>query len=613
MKALQRMVRFMDAYWGVAIIVLLTVVLPVAMELVIPRTLQYMIDFGIKASNFEVIMRGSLIMLGAALLGAVATVIQGIYRARLSQGIAYDLRNALFKHIQSFSFANLDTMQTGQLITRLSSDVDIVRRFLSAGLALLLRAVLMIAGSVVMIMLTDLRLSMVVLVVLAVAGTVIWTVLRAAAPLFIVVQQKLAALNSIVQENLAGVQVVKAFVREKFEIARFGQHNLAYTEQIIKVGYLIAVAMPLLLVLTNLGSVAVLWFGGLDVIGGRLSVGELIAINNYLLIGMTPLLLLGNVLTMVSRAEASSGRILEVLDTQPLIQPVPSPHRAGRLAGRVVFENVSFYYNGLTLDNAHRQLVSVSPDGRDGRNQPIALQNQNGREEVLDNISFEVEPGQRVALLGATGFGKSTLVNLIPRFYDVTGGRIQIDGVDVRDWDPQALRAQIGVVLQQTTLFSGTIRQNISYGRPDAPLDKVVAAARAAQAHEFIMAMPDGYDSLVEERGANLSGGQRQRIAIARALLISPGILILDDSTSAVDMETEVKIQQALDRLMKGRTTFIVAQRITSVLNADQILVLDAGRIAARGTHRQLLQTSPIYQEIYCSQLGGQNHVGATR
>ncbi len=604
------MIRFMDAYWGVAIIGLLTVILPVAMELVIPRMLQYLIDQGIKASNMDVIIRGSLIMLGAALVGVVATIIQGFYRARLSQGIAYDLRNALFRHIQSFSFGNLDTMQTGQLITRLSSDVDVVRLFLSAGLSLLLRAILMIVGSVVMIVLTDLRLSLVVLVVLVVAGAVIWMVLRTAAPLFTVVQQKLAGLNTIVQENLAGVQVVKAFVREKFEIVRFGQHNLDYTEQNIKVGYLIAVAMPLLLVLTNLGSVGVIWLGGLDVIGGRLSIGQLIAFNNYLVIGMTPLLLLGNVLTMVSRAEASAGRILEVLDIRPLIQPAPSPHQAERVTGRVVFENVSFHYNGIRRNGSHSNLASLSPDGRDGHHQQIGRQNRNGSEEVLDNISFEVEPGQRVAVLGATGSGKSTLVNLIPRFYDVTGGRIQIDGVDVRDWDPAALRAQIGMVLQQTTLFSGTIRQNIAYGWPDAPLDQVVAAATAAQAHEFIMTMPDGYESMVEERGANLSGGQRQRVAIARALLISPGILILDDSTSAVDMETEVKIQQALDTLMKDRTTFIVAQRINSVLNADQILVLDGGRIAAQGTHRQLLQTSPIYQEIYRSQLGGQNQIG---
>jgi len=603
------MVRFMDAYWGMALIGLVTVILPVAMELVIPRMLQYVIDQGIKASDMDVIIRGSLIMLGAALVGAIATVIQGFYRARLSQGIAYDLRNLLFRHIQSFSFGNLDTMQTGQLITRLSSDVNVVRLFLSAGLSLLLRAVLMVVGSVVMIILTDLQLSVIVLVVLAVAAAIIWMVLRTAAPLFTIVQQKLAGLNTIVQENLAGVQVVKAFVREKFEIDRFDQHNLAYTEQNIKVGYLIAIAMPMLLVLTNLGSVAVIWYGGLDVIGGRLSVGQLIAFNNYLVIGMTPLLLLGTVLTMVSRAEASADRILEVLDTRPLIQPVPSPHQAERVAGRVVFENVSFHYNGNGGNGNHSKLVSISLDGDDGHHQ-IGRQNRNGNEDVLDNVSFAVESGQRIALLGATGSGKSTLVNLIPRFYDVTGGGIRIDGVDVRDWDPEALRAQIGVVLQQTTLFSGTIRQNIAYGQPEAPLDKVIAAAKAAQAHEFITAMPDGYESMVEERGANLSGGQRQRVAIARALLISPGILILDDSTSAVDMETEVKIQQALDRLMKDRTTFIVAQRINSVLNADQILVLDKGRIAAQGTHRQLLQSSPIYQEIYHSQLGGQNQIG---
>jgi len=609
MKALRRMVRFMDAYWGMALIGLVTVILPVAMELVIPRMLQYVIDQGIKASDMDVIIRGSLIMLGAALVGAIATVIQGFYRARLSQGIAYDLRNLLFRHIQSFSFGNLDTMQTGQLITRLSSDVNVVRLFLSAGLSLLLRAVLMVVGSVVMIILTDLQLSVIVLVVLAVAAAIIWMVLRTAAPLFTIVQQKLAGLNTIVQENLAGVQVVKAFVREKFEIDRFDQHNLAYTEQNIKVGYLIAIAMPMLLVLTNLGSVAVIWYGGLDVIGGRLSVGQLIAFNNYLVIGMTPLLLLGTVLTMVSRAEASADRILEVLDTRPLIQPVPSPHQAERVAGRVVFENVSFHYNGGRGNGNHNNLISVNLDGGDGHHQ-IDRQNRNGSEDVLDNVSFAVESGQRIALLGATGSGKSTLVNLIPRFYDVTGGGIRIDGVDVRDWDPEALRAQIGVVLQQTTLFSGTIRQNIAYGQPEAPLDKVIAAAKAAQAHEFITAMPDGYESMVEERGANLSGGQRQRVAIARALLISPGILILDDSTSAVDMETEVKIQQALDRLMKDRTTFIVAQRINSVLNADQILVLDKGRIAAQGTHRQLLQSSPIYQEIYHSQLGGQNQIG---
>jgi len=578
---------------------------------VVPRMLQYVIDQGIRAANMEVIIRGSLVMLGAALVGALATVGQGYFRAQLSQGIAFDLRNELFTHIQALSFGNLDQLQTGQLMTRLSNDVDVVRLFLSAGLSLLLRALLMISGSVVLLVITDWQLSLVMLVVLPVTAVIIWSVMRAAGPLFVIVQRELARLNTIVQENLAGVQVVKAFVRERFEIDRFERQNFDYREQNIKVGRLLAIAMPLLVLLTNLGTVAIIWWGGLSVIGNRLSIGELIAFNNYLMIGMAPLLLLGNVLTMVSRAEVSAGRILEVLFTRPMIQAAPSPYRPERVQGRVEFENVSFHYpvrastNGRNSADPWAATVEhqVDPGRANGR--------ENGSREVLNGVSLGVEPGQQVALLGATGSGKSTLVNLIPRFYDVTGGRIRVDGVDVRDWEPAALRSQVGMVLQQTTLFSGTIRQNIAYGRPDAPLEAVIAAAQAAQAHDFIMAMPDGYDSTVEARGVNLSGGQRQRIAIARALLISPAILVLDDSTSAVDMETEFKIQQALEGLMQGRTTFIVAQRISSVLKADQIIVLEAGRIAAQGSHAELLHSSPIYQDIYRSQLGEPQRNGA--
>jgi ATP-binding cassette subfamily B multidrug efflux pump len=588
MTALRRLMPYMIPYRGIAFIGVLTVILTVGSELVVPRALQFVIDQGIRLGDMNAVWQGALLMLGAAAGGAVATLGQGVCRARLSQGMAFDMRNDLFNHIQSLSYATLDQMQTGSLMTRISSDIDIIRTFSSNGLSLILRAVLMIIGSVIMIVLTDLQLSLVMFACLAVAGVIIWGFMRTAQPLFLIVQQRLSVLNTVIQENLAGIRVVKAFVREEFELQHFEDHNLDYMNQNVKVGWLLALVMPTLTVLTNLGIVGVIWFGGLDVIGGRLSIGQLIAFNNYLMIGMTPLLLLGNMLNMASRAEASAARVLDLLDTRPLMRPAHSPYRPDRLRGHVLFENVSFHYDNSSDNGA----------GHGARN---------GRENVLDDVSFEAIPGQRVALLGATGSGKTTLINLLSRFYDVTGGRVLIDGVDVRDWDLEALRSRIGLVPQTTTLFSGTVSENIAFGRPDASADEVIAVAKVAQAHDFIMAMPAGYDSVVEARGANLSGGQKQRMAIARALLTAPGILILDDSTSAVDLETEIKIQEALDELRDTMTTFIIAQRINSVLNADQIIILEAGHIAAQGTHAELLQNSPIYQDIYHSQFGSEN------
>jgi ATP-binding cassette subfamily B protein len=309
------------------------------------------------------------------------------------------------------------------------------------------------------------------------------------------------------------------------------------------------------------------------------------------LIGTTPLLLLGNMVTMASRAEASAARVLELLYTEAQQQAGAAAYRPEQMGGQVVFDEVSFHYSGESS-------AALDEPG------PVEPLNSRPPDEVLDRISFEAQPGQRIALLGATGSGKTTLVSLISRFYDVTGGRILVDGVDVRQWDPETLRSQIGTVMQQTILFSGTVHENIAYGKPEASREEVIAAASAAQAHDFIMTMPDGYDSIVEARGSNLSGGQKQRIAIARALLVKPSILILDDSTSAVDLETEIRIQDALDQHLAHTTTFIIAQRINSVLNADQILILDAGRIIDAGTHQELMQSSVIYQEIYSSQFG---------
>lgn len=583
MKSLRRIFNYLKPYRWYLFFGFWTTVLPVAMELSVPRLLQFIIDQGILPQSMDVIWQGALLMFGAAVIGAISTLGQGYCRAVVSQGLAFDIRHALFSHIQSLSFANLDQMQTGQLMTRVSSDVDVVRMFSSAGLALLLRVILMIFGSIIMLLVTDWQLSLVMFAVAGISAVFIYYLISKATTLFGVVQRRLGALNTRVQENLAGIQVVKAFVRSRFEIDQFAVQNEDYREKNIEVGNLMAVAMPVLQLLTNIGTVAVLWFGGLAVFGDRLSVGELVAFNNYLMIGMGPLLFLGNLLMMAARAEASAERVLEVLDTDPMLEIAPMPHRADHIEGHVVFENVSFHYSRNKNGDSDTKITG---------------------EEVVHNLNIEIKPGQQVALLGATGSGKSTLVNLIPRYYDVSDGNILVDGVSVRDWDMDSLRSQIGMVLQEATLFSGTIRDNIAYGNPDASLDEVIAAAKIAQAHDFITEMPEGYDSEVEAGGTNLSGGQKQRIAIARALLINPGILIMDDSTSALDMETEFNLQQALDDLQLNRTTFIIAQRITSVLRADQILVLDRGQIIANGTHHELLETSPLYQEIYHSQLG---------
>ncbi len=575
MKSLQRMLRFVKPYWKESVLALVLLVGMVASDLLIPRLTQRVVDAGIAQQDMRVILTTSLLMLGAAVLSAAFAVANTILSVRVGQNVGADLRSSLVRKVQTFSFGNLDRIQTGQLLVRATSDVNQVQMVVMMSLRILTRAPLWMVGSIIMLILTSPRLALIMVVLAPIILGLMGIFATKARPLFLTVQQKLDRLNEVLQENLAGVRVVKAFVRVEHENARFDQANRDLMGQTTAVMRLLAVLIPTMMSIVNLGAVGVIWVGGSLSVSGNFTVGEVVASISYLTYSLFPMLMLGMMIGPVSAADASASRILQVLDSTVDVQNRPQAQIPPDIEGRVVFEDVCFSYDGIECQEA-----------------------------VLKDVNLVAEPGQEVAILGATGSGKSSLIHLIPRFYDVTMGRVTLDGVDVRDMPLDTLRAQVGMALQEAVLFSGTVRDNIRYGCPDATDEEVVAAAKAAQAHDFIVAFPDGYDTLVGQRGANLSGGQKQRVAIARALLVQPKILILDDSTSAVDVETETKIQAALDELMKGRTSFVIAQRISTVLNADKIVVLDRGQIAATGTHTELMVSSPIYREIYESQLG---------
>jgi ATP-binding cassette subfamily B protein len=574
MKPLIRMGRFVRPYWRSVVLALILLVGVVIADLLIPRLTQRVIDQGITERDLGGIVGTSLLMLGAAAASALLAVANTVLAVRVGLNTGADLRRAIVRKVQTFSFGNLDDFQTGQLVVRSTSDVRMVETVVQMGMRIMARAPLWAVGSMTMLVLTSPQLALVMVGLLPVIAGFVWFFLTRARPLFLAVQEKLDRLNQVLQENLAGVRVVKAFVRGDYEIERFRLANRELLEQALHVMHLLSVVIPTMFFLVNLGVVGVVWFGGISTIQGDFTVGQLVAAVNYMLYALFPMMMLGMMVMPVSSASASAGRIWEVLDSEPDVERPSDPTSPQQIEGRVVFEDVCFSY-----------------DGHCG-------------EPVLQGIDLAAEPGQTVALLGATGSGKSTLMHLIPRFYDVDEGRVTLDGVDVRELPLHQLRAHVGVVLQEPVLFSGTIRDNIRYGRPDASEEELVAAAKAAQAHDFITFFPEGYDTQVGQRGVNLSGGQKQRIAIARALLVEPEVLILDASTSNVDVQTEIRIERALEELMADATTFVIAQRISSVLTADKIIVLDRGRIAAEGTHEELMESSEIYREIYHSQLG---------
>lgn len=575
MKYIQKLLPFVKPYWRRSLLALVFLLAVVVMDLSIPRLIQRIIDQGIARNDMQVIVQTTLIMLAISAVNLLFAVLNNILSVQVGESVARDLREALFKKIQSFSWGNLDTLNTGALMVRLSSDTMIFQRLVQVSLRIGTRAPFLMIGSLILMFNTDRRLALMMLPLLLLTILIMTVFISRMEPLFRTVQEKLDRLNATLQENIAGVRVVKSFVREDYEGGRFGSVNQDYADRSVRVMQFLSTMIPILTMFISVGIVIVIWAGGLQAMQGSLTVGQIVAFINYLLTTLGPLTIMAMIANVVAAGAASAERINEVLEAPVEIQDPAQPFRLPVEGGRrVAFERVSFRYNGVDDDPA------------------------------LEDVSLVAEPGQTVAILGATGSGKSTLVNLIPRFYDVSAGRITIDGIDVRQLKQDDLFAQVAIVPQESLLFTGTVRDNIRYGMPGASDAEVIAAAKAAQAHDFIAALEKGYDTAIEERGVNLSGGQIQRIAIARALLLRQPILILDDSTSSVDVETENKIQNALKTYTEAATVFIVAQRISTVLSADKIVVIDRGRIAAEGTHAELIQSSPVYQEIYASQLG---------
>jgi ATP-binding cassette, subfamily B, multidrug efflux pump len=573
-RPIWRAMAYLRRYRLDAVGALVSLLLVSVANLLAPQMVRIAVDDGLTRRDASKVVVAVVALIAIALGRGLFNFFQGYLAEKASQGVAFDLREGLFARIQRLSFSYYDKAQTGQLLIRLTNDVEQIRMFVGTGVIQLAASALMLIGSAVVLF------SMNAILAAAAISTILpilW-VLRLfvgrMGPLFGTVQMWLGRLNTTLQEDLRGIRVVRAFSGEEREVTRYEASNQALLTQNLGLVETISNSFPFVFFFANLGTLVVVGLGGVQIFHGRLTLGGLIAFNSYLAFLLMPIMTLGFIAAMMSRAAVSAKRVFELLDTAVEVTDRENARALPPIKGKVELRDVRFKYGGA-------------------------------EREILSGVSFAAEPGQLVAILGATGSGKSTIINLIPRFYDVTAGQVLVDGHDVREVTLSSLRSQIGIVLQDALLFSGPVRENIAYGRPDATLEQIKAAAKAAQAAEFIEALPNGYDTIVGERGVGLSGGQRQRIAIARALLTDPRLLILDDSTSAVDAETEHAIQGALDQLMrdKRRTAIVIAQRLTTVRDADLILVLDEGKVAAQGRHDELVATSELYNLILGSQL----------
>jgi ATP-binding cassette subfamily B protein len=548
--------------------------------LLIPLMTESLLDDGVLQGNQAATIQSALWMILFAVLSAIFTIWNGWYAVRFSECTAHAVRMRLYKKFQTFEFGNLDRFSASDLQVRMSSDITVIKTAVQLVVLYLAQAPVMFIGALILIYVNSPELMWILLIAIPAILVVLWIYIGKVQPLFEVRQQQLDDVNDVMQENLAGIRVVKAFVQSEYENRRFDRANRALQQASLRPMNYAMILQPSLVLIINLCTAFVLWFGGVALTGGNLTIGSIVAFTQYLGSILMPLVILAWVAPQFTAAEASAERLFEVIDTVPAIARYALRLVRSSLPtkGRIVFENVSFHYP-----------VSNDTDSR----------------PVLRNINLTIEPGQTVAFLGATGSGKSTLVNLLPRFYDVTAGRITLDGQDLRDIPLDTLRQEVCIALQEAVLFSGTVRDNLAYGQPDASEEELVAAAMVADADGFIRAIPEGYDAMVKRRGANFSGGQRQRISIGRAVAVQPSVLIFDDSTSALDMATEARVQDAIKAMMATATTLFVAQRISTVIATDQIFLLEQGQIVAQGTHDDLLQTSSLYQEIYESQLGG--------
>jgi len=564
-------------YWKIAIFAPIFMLIEVGVDLYQPLIMQKIIDVGIKEQNIQLILTYAGAMIALTLIGFVGGGGSGVFSTISSQSAGADIRDDLFKKVQTLTFKNIDEIETGHLITRLTNDVVQIQQFFNMLLRMMIRAPFMMLGSVILTFYVSIRYGFILIAMILVLIAIIAIVIMKARPLFKKVQKAVDGVNSVMLENLKGIRVVKAFVRQDYETKRFDKVNTELRDLQVNAMKRFAIIIPVITLTLNLGIVGVLWIGGYDVVAGSSTVGEIVAVINYIMRLLFAMMMLGMIFYQVSRAGASAERVNEILDLQPEIKNTYD-NSESEIKGKINFNHVNFSYS------------------------------KDCEEPVLTDISFQVNPGETLAILGATGSGKSTLVQLIPRFYDIQKGSIQIDGKDIKSIPTNHLRQSIAYVQQSALIFSGSIASNIAYGKSAKELtsmhEDLLEISADAEAKDFILDKPEGLQTEIGQRGVNLSGGQKQRVSIARALAHKPKILILDDSTSAVDVQTEVKIQETLKNKYADTTVILVAQRISSVLDADRIIVLENGKIAGEGRHEQLIKSSSVYQDIYESQLG---------